>query len=254
MARQCCGAVFPDTRPAEWDVSTAEAPATGSYCRIDLTHNSAALDFTLVAPDDKPEAFGPFIRVTNSYNGLRALAFDIGLNRKVCRNGLIMPDSIIRFRYVHSARGLAEAIWFDVARDRLAKLTHGFGDLLRPLRECVLPAGTFEPLIRSVLELRRPENLALEGRDAEMQEKLEAHLRALEKRYRDELGNNAYAAFNAITDFASHPPASPLVRRDRHAMQRLAGAWLGRFSRECGEAGFEVGRYLEGYERFRPEA
>ena len=95
MARQCCGAVFPDTRPAEWDVGTADAPATGSYCRIDLTHNSAALDFTLVAPDDKPEAFGPFIRVTNSYNGLRALAFDIGLNRKVCRNGLIMPDSIL---------------------------------------------------------------------------------------------------------------------------------------------------------------
>lgn len=163
-----------------------------------------------------------------------------------------MPDSIIRFRYVHSARGLAEAIRFDVARDRLAKVMQGFGDLLRPLRECPLPAGSFDLLVRSVLELRRPEDSAPKGRDAEAEEKLEAHLRALEKRYRDELGDNAYAAFNAITDFASHPPASPLVRRDRHAMQRLAGTWLSRFSQQCRETGFEVGRYLDGYGRLDP--
>ena len=30
-----------------------------------------------------------FIRLTNSYNGLRAPAFDIGFHRKVCKNGLI---------------------------------------------------------------------------------------------------------------------------------------------------------------------
>ena len=97
--------------------------------------------------------------------------------------------------------------------------------------------------MRAVLELRRPEDAAASDRDAAAVAALEAHLRALEKRYRDELGDNAYAAFNAITDFASHPPASPLVRRDRHAMQRLAGAWLSGFSRECREAGFGVGRY-----------
>jgi len=69
------------------------------YCHIDLIHNSAALDFTFVPPHQRPEAFGPFIRVTNSYNSLRALAFDIGFYRKVCKNGLIIPDTIIRFKF-----------------------------------------------------------------------------------------------------------------------------------------------------------
>jgi hypothetical protein len=51
---------------------------TAGHCFIDLVHNSAALDFTGVPVQGRPEAFGPFIRVTNSYNGLRALAFNIG--------------------------------------------------------------------------------------------------------------------------------------------------------------------------------
>jgi|GEM_PF-6289583 len=39
-----------------------------------LVHNSTALDFTFVPAAERPEAFGPFIPATNSYNGLRALS------------------------------------------------------------------------------------------------------------------------------------------------------------------------------------
>jgi hypothetical protein len=65
------------TSSSEWEAKAVDAPSTGGHCCIDLVHNSTILDFSLVSPAGRPDVFGPFIRVTNSYNGLRALAFDI---------------------------------------------------------------------------------------------------------------------------------------------------------------------------------
>jgi hypothetical protein len=84
------------TNSSEWTVKAIDAPSTAGHCCIDLVHNSTALDFSLVSPQGRPDVFGPFIRVTNSYNGLRALVFDIGFFRKVCTNGLILRDAIIQ--------------------------------------------------------------------------------------------------------------------------------------------------------------
>jgi hypothetical protein len=64
-----------------------------------LAHNSAALDFTFVPADQRPELFGPFIRVTNIYIGLGALGFDIGFWRKICENDSVVQDTIIRFTF-----------------------------------------------------------------------------------------------------------------------------------------------------------
>ena len=66
MAHKCCHTVFPETEPGEWEVRTIDAPSTAAYCHIDFVHNSTALDFTFVPPDERPDVFGPFIRVTNS--------------------------------------------------------------------------------------------------------------------------------------------------------------------------------------------
>jgi len=61
---------------------------------------------------------------------------------------------------------------------------------------------------------------------------------------RERLGENAYAAFNAITDFASHPPANRCVYRDRHSFQKLAGAWVSAFYDTCGAKDFNLDDYL----------
>ena len=104
MAQQCCRTVFPTTKAGEWSVNATDAPSTGGHCYMDLIHNSTALDFSSVPAADRPDTFGPFIRVTNSYNALRALSFDIGFYRKVCKNGLILPDSVIRFKFTQIGR------------------------------------------------------------------------------------------------------------------------------------------------------
>jgi len=245
MASQCCLAVFPETKAGEWKAATVDAPTTAGYCRIDLVHNSTALDFSFVAAADRPEAFGPFIRVTNSYNGQRALTFDIGFYRKVCRNGLILPDTIIRFRFVHSKRGIGEAIRFEIARDRLAELKSGFGELLGALRRCAVPEVAFGPLVRGVLSIRPPKKPESDARAAKHWRHLTDHLAEMEGRYLRELGENAYAVFNVITDFASHPPANSGIYRDRHKLQQLAGSWVSRFSQQCRESDFNLTNYLK---------
>jgi hypothetical protein len=74
---------------------------------------------------------------------------------------------------------------------------------------------------------------------------LAAHISELCVRYRRESGENAYAVFNAVTEFASHPPANCHVHRERHSLQRLAGAWLTDFVQRCHQPGFSVTSYLE---------
>lgn len=63
-------------------------------------------------------------------------------------------------------------------------------------------------------------------------------------KYIQEFGDNAYSAFNAITDFASHPPENRCVYRDRHSYQQLAGAWLRRLHDEYRQKDCSLSDYL----------
>ncbi len=155
-AFDCCRAVFPKTTAGEWEVSATDAPATAGHCRIDLVHRTAALDFGDVKPGKRPDVFGPFIRVTNSYNGPRALAFDIGFHRKVCSNGLIAPDTIIQFKFSHQRQDVGAGIRFEVAHDRLKWLQDRLGTYVSAVRNCLVPRNAFEPIIRGVMLLRPP--------------------------------------------------------------------------------------------------
>ena len=225
-AYACCESVFPETVRAEWDVSATDGPATGGHCRIDLVHRTARLDFGDVRPGQRPDAFGPFIRVTNSYNGLRALAFDIGFYRKVCQNGLIAADTIVRFRFAHQQRNLGMGIRFEVARERLEKLKASLTGQLAALKGCQVPGKAFAPLLRNVLKIRPLKSARPAPVEAADWTALENAIRLLCSRYQNDLGDNAYAVLNAVTDFASRPPVNRHLRRDRHALQRLAGSWL----------------------------
>lgn len=243
-AYQCCQTAFPDTKPGEWEVKATDAPATGGHCFIDLVHNSTALDFKFVPAKDRPEAFGPFIRVTNSYNGLRALAFDIGLLRKVCKNGLILPKSIIRIKFNHLQRNIGKRINFEVAHEQFSKLKKSFSEYLSVLRDCVVSRSEFEPLFCGILLIRKPKDAKPASPIAKDWDILSNHVSALCNRYNEELGENAYAVFNAITEFASHPLANRCVHRDRNSFQRLAGNWMNSFSHECRQPGFTITGYL----------
>lgn len=244
-AYECCVTVFPETNAGEWGVKAIDAPSSGGYCRIDLFHNSTVLDFSFVPPDQRSEAFGPFIRVTNSYNGLRALAFDIGFYRKVCTNGLIVPQSIIHFTFNHLRREIGETIAFEIAHERLEEVRNSLRKSFDALRTCEVARSDFEPLVCSVLALKQPKPWEPTSRKAQDWEALNSHLTRMSDRYAQDLGENAYAVFNTITEFASHPPDNLCVHRDRHSFQRLAGTWVDSFTEECRRPDFSLAEYLE---------
>ena len=243
LGYQCCRAVFPESKDIEWEVKSTDAPATAGHCFIDLEHNSAALDFSVVCAQARPDVFGPFIRVTNSYNGLRALAFDIGF-RKVCKNGLILADTVITFKFTHLRRDIGDKIEFEISHDRLAKLKSSFGAYVDALRACPVRPDEFGAFVRAVLSIRAPVSLKPKSREAADWESLTAHIAALSDRYAREIGNNAYAVLNVITEFASHPPANRHVHRERNSLQRLAGSWLSNFAQRCRQPGFSLAGYL----------
>ena len=74
---------------------------------------------------------------------------------------------------------------------------------------------------------------------------LDADLVARRNRYFGELGANAYAAFKLVTDFASHPPQSSRMRRDRPSLERMAGSWLRGFRIAAKQPGFSVAKHIE---------
>jgi hypothetical protein len=242
---QCCRTVFPDTQPSEWEVRASDAPGSGGHCFIDLAHNSTALDFSLVSAKDRPDVYGPFIRVINSYNGLRALTFDIGFFRKVCKNGMIVPDSIIKFKFTHARKDIGETIDFEVAQKRLSEFKERFSEHMGVLRNCKVAQGEFKPLLCMVLSVREPKNLQEDEAMARAWSELDAHLGTLCAKYVNELGDNAYAVFNAVTEFASQPLKNCCIRRERHSYQRMAGSWLSTFSHDCRAPKFVLSDYLK---------
>lgn len=249
-AKQCCQTVFPETRLTEWDVSAVEASSSASYCHIDLVHRTSNLDFQFLydgVRPEVPEAFGPFVRVTNSYNGRRALTFNIGFHRKMCLNGLVGPDVIVRFRFDHTQADLGTNIEFNVDRQQVSKLKESFLDSFKTLRQCSIDAQYFTPLIQSIICLKAPRNSpehplpAWQSRDWYA---LEQRVDDLSQKYLRDLGGNAYAVLNAVTELASHPPSSHFIRRDRNSLQRLAGEWMLDFRKLCTQPGFSVADYL----------
>jgi len=243
LGRECCRAAFAETKPDEWQVSAADGPATGSLAFIDLNHNSTTLDFASTDAKHKPDVYGPFVRVTNSYNGQRALSFDIGFYRKVCRNGLIVKDTLVRFKFDHQRRNIDEPIVFDFAQERFTKHKLDFLAYLDAMKDCEVPRSMFARFVSAVLGFRPPAPERSDELGPQWNELL-AQIEQLADRYARELGENAYAVFNVITDVASRPPVNRCVTRDMHSLQRRAGQWSSEFAKTCVKPSFDLDKYL----------
>jgi hypothetical protein len=243
LAFECARSAFPDTKKAEWAPAAVDGPSTGSTCYIDLAHNTAALDFTGLAASEKPEVYGPFVRVTNSYNRTRALRFDIGYYRKVCKNGLVLPDSLISFKMSHQRRDIGQTIQFNIDHQKLAKHRSHFLSFLDKLQKQEVPEAMMCPLVHGVLGFRPPNNsYGFEDPRQTAWRDLVKVVEDASHRYRTELGANANAVLNVVTEIASRPPLA--VHRDRHTLQRRAGLWVSGFVAACVKEEFDLAAYL----------
>lgn len=253
-ARKCASAVFPETVEEEWEIFGADAPQSRTYCHIDLKHKTGKLDFDYVmvgTREEVPDTYGPYIRVTNSYNGRRALKFTIGCYRKVCKNGMTAPGEVISFSYSHTRGDIGPKIRFVVDHESVRKMRQDFKDAFETLRRQEVERKDAKDLVKVVLAITMPAK-AEDKDDGRLFNafqsdwfRLDGYIDSLIAKYADRLGENAYSVLQAATDLASHPLENSCLRKDKHGLQRLAGEWLVDFRRQCAAPGFDLGEYLK---------
>ncbi len=262
-AYRCCEAAFPDIPRTAWVVSTADAPSTGGHCHFDLTETTSRIDFNGMPAEMRPDTYGPFVRVTNSYNRTRALGVTIGFMRKVCSNGMILPKSSIHFFYNHNTRRIGERIQFQIENGAFQGLKTQFLAFLEPLRQCHIPLSLHTRIALDALHITeaesrpkparratgregpRPRSESRAKRARSSWERINSSVERLSERYAWELGPNAYSLMNVVTDLATRPADVEVRRRERHSLQCIAGRWLAAFSTACKESDFEPGRYAD---------
>jgi hypothetical protein len=240
LCHKFCLEAFPDTTPSEWTFVEGHGPGTRSWAAMDIHHRAHAMN--LMGNGGPSETFTPFVRITNSYNGTRALRIDVGFLREHCSNGVIFEQEAATLTVPHTRQGIHS---LKVARPfaGMSALREEFSKTLAGVHSVGITREEGRTLVRQVTGWPQlPEDPQPWERDE--QAKLDADLETRLHRYFEEIGANAYAAFNTMTDIASRPPQSPRFRRDRPTLERRAGAWLRDFNVSAARPGFSIARHL----------
>lgn len=242
MAFEVCASAFPGLDPSEWTVFRHATVKSLSYAQIDLVHRAHIMN--LVGSGWGPnEQFSPMIRVINSFNTSRALRFDFGLLRRYCSNGVILEEQVAQVRANHERRALRQ-LRASTRILNLEKEWQSFMGFLESVRDLGL---TVE---QSLLALEKVLGIARETPgDKPVRQRARRELwGGIEGRladYRIEVGKNAYAVFNTLTDLAARPPKSPHFRKDRHTLEKRAGAWLKNLATGASAPSFSLDSWLE---------
>ncbi len=179
-----------------------------------------------------------------SFNGQRALRFDIGLVRLMCTNGMLITDTLVSFRFLHSKAALAQTPQFKVDHPKLKSWLDGFDANIATLRGHQVSPAVILELVLGVLRLHPPSSPDAPAYLVREWEGIQHHLQALITRYANEVGENAYAAFNVLTDFATRSKGRGLYSREVHTLQKRAGTWLPDFCARGRLPDFRMDEYL----------
>jgi hypothetical protein len=245
LAREACGIAFPSISPMEWEAKRASAPRTLSYAHIDLMHRTHVLNYYDTAVG-KNDPFTPFLRVTNSFNGARALRFDIGFMRKHCSNGVIFEEEVATIRASHSEEALAK-LKVEIKSRSLPKMWEDFSQFLTRIRSIKMDTAQSNLALNTVLRLptSMPDDKPARAKGLTA---LSSDFSTRLERYRQELGPNAYAVFNTLTDIAARLPESPHFQKNRDTIEKRSGRWLRDLASQSQAAGFDLNKWIPVWE------
>jgi len=241
LAREACGIAFPGVSPTEWEAKRAAAPRTLSYAHIDLMHRTHVMNYwdNEIQKDDP---FTPFLRVTNSFNGARALRFDIGFMRKHCSNGVIFEEEVATIKASHSKEAL-DQLKIEIQSCSLPKMWEEFSQFLNRIRSINMDTAQSTLAVNTVLRLPDPKPddkpFRKEGLSA-----LSTDFNSRLAGYRRELGPNAYAVFNTLTDIAARPPENSHFQKNRDTIEKRSGRWLKELARQSQSTGFDLNAWI----------
>lgn len=241
IAMEVCGKAFPGITAAEWEPKRAAAPRTLSYAFIDLLHRSHVLNYMDVGGGAE-DPFTPFLRVTNSFNGGRALRFDIGFLRQHCSNGVIFEEEVATITAAHSKDAL-DKLNVTIRTRSLDNLWQEFSKFIGAVRGVAMTEPQSARALDAVLHLP----VAKDGDPKARQEGIGALRSEVNSRlgtYGNTLGEHAYAVFNTLTDLAARPPESRFFQKDRDTLEKRAGRWLKQLSMHHKAPVFDLEKFI----------
>ena len=241
LGEVCFEQIFKLMQKKDMQLYNIIMPKTRSFCHIDFTHSKG--EFKPFGEDP----WMPYIRITNSYNRMFALHFDLGFCRSICKNGVIFGKKNIEFKFHHSRTGKNPEVEFSLRAGEFANLETQFVESLKNLKRYHVPPKYIWPLTCKVFDY------AIIEKPSERQEKIigerKQHILGLGQQYFKELGENGYAALNVLNDFASRPVGVISAEGSIDLLQRKAGDWIIDFAEAIGDKDFVFEVYLGEYVR-----
>ncbi len=242
--------LFPSIKAKDLIPFKVIAPKRKTFCHIDLIHKD--INFNVFDQD----TWYPIIRVTNSYNKMYALLFEIGFVRKLCSNGMIFDKKTVTVKINHTKRKQDWEIKADI--QKLKGLENEFISHMLNLKRFFLPKKYIFPLVCKALKLNY-ESKTSEGllfpeyklpNQAGILEE-GCNLRDLSNRlvikYVEKLGENAYSAFNVITDILSHQEDYKIIQNYAMRTRGLNTSlleWIQKFTEAAEKRDFKIEDYL----------
>lgn len=235
--------VFPGHSLADFECFNIHMPATRGSCRIDLI-----IPNTLQYPFGNRDSWIPFIRISNSYNKTIVLKYEVGFCRWICKNGVIFNQKGIKLTFTHSEHISLADISMKICSSykdigEIGSLWSDFQNKLHTLKNIEVPLTDWLPIYckafgvdatKDELTHKQLDTILSRGR----------HIQRSSREYAQELGENAYALFNVLTDFASYPIGITNSATVIHSYQQKVGAWVNEFIQEAKKSDFTLDAYI----------
>lgn len=245
MGKQIHAKLFPNAQENSFEVFNVIAPASKSFCHIDIIDKNYTLNFW------KLEVYVPFVRIHNSYNRSRSLQFDIGFCRKLCDNGMIYEQQAVKLKFAHTKQSISLEGLDKINVEHLKKLERDFIAKTTKSTEIKLPKKYFVPLAAKTLN----RNFNMQEKDPVKKrivaEKIELFTNSIAQYsdlyiHKDQMGETAYAFYNVITHFASNN--ENLQASAKNGLQTKCGMWINQVGELVEKPGFKWEEEIKDFE------
>ncbi len=211
-------------------------------CRIDM-----------IVPHNQFDPFGygddywtPFLGISNSYNRSLVLKYEIGFCRWICMNGVIFGQKGITISINHTEDIYEREIYHQIRKQKevsaIDDLCREFRKKMQVLKETPYPVSMVLPMFCKVFNVKIDKELEDSQIEA-LAPKTEQIMRE-SRNYFAELGNNAYALMNVLTDYASYPTNMRGTSSWIPLYQRKVGNWIDDFVEKSKQRDFSLTEYI----------
>jgi hypothetical protein len=185
-----------------------------------------------------------------------ALSFELGFVRKLCSNGVIFDKKTVKVKFTHTQSDIPAGVDVNVDVSKLKSLENEFITHLHNLKRFHIPKTQVFPMLCKALNLNYnfdDTNKPFGKSDYEKFLNLKETSATLTKEYFEKNGENAFAAFNVITDIVSHQDYYqnlPNYSIRSNGYYQKISSWMRDYTEEAEKRDFSLEKYLSDYLKF----